>query len=219
MAKCEKCGAELSAGDVFCGECGAKVEPQQEEVQEEVQEEYRPNSKAQKEREAYEFDRKARRFAGNTLHFIRRQFINLWCLVGILLLYDLLFGACRIENALLATKIGRHLSFIKFPALIFLPYWLFFSGYPERNNNLKLLPLFFALWSGAALYVHFKYGASLKTMGLLILAGVAVYTLTIIKSFKHVKPKLIVGVLAVIVVVLMLFVHRGSGGNIVFHLP
>ena len=105
------------------------------------------------------------------------------------------------------------------PALIFLPYWLFFSGYPERNNNLKLLPLFFALWSGAALYVHFKYGASLKTMGLLILAGVAVYTLTIIKSFKHVKPKLIVGVLAVIVVVLMLFVHRGNGGNIVFHLP
>ena len=31
MAKCKVCGAELVKGDLFCGECGAKVEPQTDE--------------------------------------------------------------------------------------------------------------------------------------------------------------------------------------------
>ena len=45
MAKCKVCGAELVKGDLFCGECGAKVEPQtdeedvsQDEDEEEVEE-------------------------------------------------------------------------------------------------------------------------------------------------------------------------------------
>ncbi len=31
MAKCKECGAELVEGDLFCGECGAKVESQVED--------------------------------------------------------------------------------------------------------------------------------------------------------------------------------------------
>ena len=124
----------------------------------------------------------------NIAVFIRRNLINAWCAAGLyFLLYEQLF-------------LGKRNAWSVIPSLVLTPFWLPFSTWAGSENNLKLMPVFYAIWGAACAWTHFRYGG-----GIACLIGVAIYAAGIIKYSSKSLFKFLIGLVAVGLAALVFF--------------
>ena len=191
MRKCRSCGAALADDDLFCGECGTKIELD-EPVSAKLVE--KPESPRLRDRfrsfennSEYKLKRGVSDKIRGNMDFIKRNLINVWCAAGLFFLYEQLF-------------LGKRSAWSIIPSLVFTPFWLPFSTWAESKNNLKLMPVFYAIWGAACAWTHFRYGG-----GIACLIGVAIYAAGIIKFSSRFFFRALIVLVAAALAVLVLF--------------